>query len=406
MPAMSGASRTASAAPQMSIGQQNALIRSVILRGGNLGGINFPPAVSMSQQLNPILPGSIVPGSILTVPLRNVGLVKRLILEISGTITAGASSTQTLAPLGLANLISNVQFIDLGNQTRINSTGWHLNVVSTAKRRRVYGAAFTSDTPNGFGNVNNRTMYAPASISANASTTFRLMLEIPFTRDDTDLRGAIYGDVTNAVMQVQVQFNPTMFVTSAQDPTLAVYQSGGTDLATLSGVSVQANQMYLDQLPRNPKTGGPYLPPLDIGTAYLLNNTPGGLPVAGQDNGYAFVNARSYMSCAFIFDNAGTLNVNGSDLNYVAIRSANFTNILQYDGPMLALMERDLIGDDFPKGMHFLPFWDRPINTDQYGNMQIVLNPSSVGGASATFLFGWEAYGIIGQVNQGGSLPS
>ena len=78
----------------------------------------------MWQQLNPILPSSVGPGSVITIQLRNVGLVKRLIVEFSATITAGATSAQTLTPLGLANLISNVTFIDLGNNTRINSTGW------------------------------------------------------------------------------------------------------------------------------------------------------------------------------------------------------------------------------------------------------------------------------------------
>ena len=248
-------------------------------------------------------------------------------------------------------------------------------------------------------------MYAPTTISATASTPFRLMLEIPFVKDNVDLRGAIFADVTNAVMQVQITFNPNMFVSSSADATLAVYQSGGSDLAALSGVTVQANQNYLDQLPRDPASGSPYLPPLDIGTAYLLNTTSSGLPVAGQDNGTAFVNARQYESLVFGYDNNGTLNVNGSDINYVALRSANFTNILQYDGPMLGLMDREVLGDDLPKGMHYLSYRDRPINTDQYGNMQFVFNPSSVGGSGANVLFGWEAYGIIGQVNQGGSLP-
>jgi hypothetical protein len=55
--------------------------------------------------------------------------------------------------------------------------------------------------------------------------------------------------------------------------------------------------------------------------------------------------------------------------------------------------------------MRYLDFRHRPISTDQYGNMQIIFNPSSVGGSAATILFGWESYGVIGQVNQSGSLP-
>ena len=395
----------AATANQMNPLQQNAIVRNLILRGGVLGQSYFPPAIDMWQQLNPILPSSVGPGSVITIQLRNVGLVKRLIIEFSATITAGATSVQTLTPLGLANLFSNITFIDLGNNTRINSTGWHLNCVSSVKRRRVFAAAYSSDTPNGYGNVNNRVMYAPPTISANGSTPVKFILEIPFVKNNHDLRGAIFADVTNAVMQVQLTLNPQMFVSTTADKTLAVYQSAGSDLASLSAVTVQCNQNYLDQLPRNPQNAAPILPALDLGTAYLLNNTASGLPVVNQDNGFSFVNARSYESVVLVYDNNGTLNINGIDLNYIQVTSANFTQVLRYDGMMAVTSERDIMGADFPAGMRYLDFRNRPINTDQYGNMQLIVNPSSVLGSAATILFGWEAFGIIGQVNQAGSLP-
>lgn len=410
--------------------QQNAMVRQMLLRGGNVGNVYYPPAVDMWQQLNPILPSSVGPGSVITIQLRNVGLVKRLVVEISGVVTAGPTSVQVLTPLGLGNLVSNVTFIDLGNNTRINTTGWHLQLVSSVKRRRIFGADYlTAGVSYGYGHgpwknpdapnypiglippqnppqpINNALMHINPDIPAGTSTTFNTMLEIPFVKNNQDLRGGIFADVTNAVMQVQITLNPQMFVSSTADATLAMFQSQGSDLATLSAVQVQANQNYLDQLPRNPQTAAPILPALDLGTAYLLNNTSGGLPVVNQDNGYAFINARSYESVAWVYDNNGVLNRNASDLNYVALTSANFTNILRYDGLFLCLVERDILGSDLPAGTHYLDFRHRPINTDQYGNMQLILNPSAVNGAAATFLFGWESYGIIGQVNQGGSLP-
>jgi hypothetical protein len=390
---------------QMTPYQQNAWARSLILRGGSLGSSWQPPALNVWQPQNPILPASPGPGSVITMYLRNVGLVKRIVLQIRATVTAGATTTQTLTPWGLQNLVSNVTFFDLGNNQRINSSGWHLTMLSSAKRRRPFGAAFTTDTPLGMGNVNNRVMYAPASIAANGSTEIDFQLEIPFVKNDHDLRGAIFADVTQATMQVQVTLNPNMFVSSTADATLAMYQSGGNDLATLSGLTVQMYQNYLDGLPRYPNTGTPILPNLDIGTAYLLNNTVSGLPVVNQDNGVAFVNARTYESLFFAYDNNGTLNINGVDLNYVSLQSANFTNILNLNGRMLGLLGRECLGDDFPKGMYYLSFRERPIDTNQYGNMQLVINPSSVGGSAATFMYGWEAFGVIGLVNQGGSLP-
>lgn len=400
---MPGAPAQSNNGQQANSQSQNYAARNLILRGGMVGQTYFPPAIDVWQPQNPNLQANLGPGSIITCYLRNVGLVKRLVFRFTCTVTAGATTTQTLTKLGLSNLISNISFFDLGNNQRINTTGWHLTAVSSAKRRRVFGASYTSDTPLGYGNVNNRVMFAPATIAANGTSEIDFQLEIPFVKNDNDLRGAIYADVTQATMQVQITLNPNMFVTSTADATLAMYQSGGTDLGTIVINSVNFWQNYLDQLPR--VGAAPILPQNDVGTAYLLNNTASALPVVNQDNGAAFVNARTYESVAFIFDNNGTLNVNGSDLTYIQLQSANFTNILNLDGKMISLMERNIIMDDFPAGMHYLDFRHRPIDTNQYGNMQLVLRPSSVGGSGAVFLYGWEAYGVIGLVNQGGSLP-
>lgn len=383
---------------------QNMAARRLILGGGMLQGRYVPPAIDMWQPLSPPLVSSPQPGSVLTFYVRNVGLVKRLVCRFKATVTAGATSQQNLTSWGLANFVSSVVFSDLGNNQRINTTGWHLTAVASAKRRRVFGAAYTSDTPLGYGNINNRIMFAPSTIAATVATEIDFVLEIPFVKNDMDLRGAVFADVTQATMQVQVTLNPNMFVASTADPTLAMYQSAGADVATLSAVTMEVYQNYLDQLPRL-TNGAPVLPELDIGTGYLLNNTASGLPIANQDNGAAFVNQRTYESVTWGYDNNGTLNANGSDLNYVALTSANFTNIQKLDGRMLGFTCRNIIMGDFPKGMYHMSFQQRPIDTNQFGNMQLIINPASVGGSGATVLYGWEAFGIIGLVNQGGSIP-
>lgn len=391
--------------PQPSPAARNFAARNLILRGGQVGNMYFPPAIDMWQPQPVVLPASPGPGTVLTFNIRNVGLVKRIVFFFKLTVTASAQA-QTLTKLGLANLISNVTLFDLGNNQRINTTGWHLTAVSCAKRRGVFGAAYTTDTPLGYGNNNNRVMFAPSSIAGLGTSEVDFYLEVPLVKSDTDLRGAIYADVTQANMQIQLTLNPNMFVVAGADATLAVYQSAGANAATMSALTVQMYQNYLDQLPRDPSNGMPILPELDIGTAYLLNNSASALPVANQDNAAAFTNARTYESVTFIYDNQGVLNVNGSDLNYIQLQSANFTNVLNIDGRMASLMERNMIGDDFPAGMHFLSFAQRPVDTNQFGNMQLVISPNSVGGSSAVFLYGWESFGIIGLVNQGGSIPS
>lgn len=389
----------------MSASQQNQAARRLILQGATgSNGVVIPPAIDMWQPLNINIPSNAGPGTVITFNIRPVGIIKRLLIRFTATVTAGASTTQTLTKFGLQNLISNVTVWDFGNQTRINDTGWHLYTLASLKRRRAFGAAYTNDSPNGFGNNNNRVMYAPGTISANASIEVDLYLEIPFVRTDTDLRGFLFGDVQNVNAQVQITLNPNMFVSSTADPTLAVYQSGGSDLASLSALTMYVEQNYLDQLPS--QDGVPILPALDLATAYLLNTSVSTLPVANQPNSTAFINARVFQSLSFFYDNNGTLNVNGSDITSVQLQSANFTNILNYDGKTLGLINRNIFMDDPPAGQYTLDFRHRPIDTQTYGNMQFVLTPSSVGGSAAYIGFGWESYGTIGQVNQGGSIPS
>lgn len=381
--------------------RQNMQIRNLITRGIPEQGI--PPAVDMWQPLNPVLPSGAGFGSVLTAQLRNVGLVKRLLVKITGTITTVSSNAHTLTPMGLANALSNITFTDLANNQRINTTGWHLVAVASAKRRRPWGAAMTSDTPLGYGN-NFGAVKAPSTINAASTGDFVMYYEVPFVRNDDDLRGLIMGSVATATMQVQCTINPNFCVAAGADPTGAVYQSASSTPGTLSNLTFQVYQNYLDQYPRMPN-GAPILPALDIGTAYVLTNTSSATPIANQDNAFPFVNQRQFLSTTAIYDNAGTLNA-GTDITSWKLTSANFTNITFLDAITQALMGRTRLADDFPKGMYYFDFNDRPIDTSVFGNMQLLLNPSSVGGNTAVVLLGWEAYGIIGQINQGGSIPS
>lgn len=379
----------------------NLARRNLIVHGRPDLGIS--PSVDMWQPLNPTLPATVAAGSILAVQLRNVGLVKRCLVKMTGTFNAGATTTQTLTKLGLSNLISNVLFTDLANNQRLNTPAWHLVALSSVKRRRVWGAAVTTDTPFGYGN-NFNCNKTPATIAATTSGTFTFFLEIPFVRNDHDLRGAIFGDVNSAIMTLQLTINPNIFVNSTSDATLAVYQSGGTDLGTLTNFAWQVEQNYLDQLPRD-SSGNALLPVLDLGTAYVLTQTASTTPVVNQENTFPFVNQRQFLSSFAIYDNAGVLNAGTDILNWKVV-SANFTNIRYMDPIMQAMMGRVVLGDDPPAGMYYFDFSDRPIDTSQYGNMQLIMTPTSVGGSTATVYIAWESYGIIGLINQGGAMPS
>ena len=191
---------------------------------------------------NTIASGAV--GSVINVPVRNVGLLKRFVVEVSGTWAQSSGETQTRTTLGGANLFSNVTFTDLSNQQRINTPGWHLHALATARRQASFGDSFTNASAAGYGNN-----YAVCTMPSPVTTaqTFRWFYEIPIAYGDYDLRGALYMNVVNATANLQMTINPNFAATNAADPTLSVYQSSNTNLGTLTNVTITVYQNFLEK---------------------------------------------------------------------------------------------------------------------------------------------------------------
>ncbi len=366
-------------------------------------------AIDMLQPIYQTTLTGAIPGQVLNIPLRNVGLIKKLLVKVQFDISSVAAETHTLTPLGLANIFSNVTFTDLSNQQRINTTGWHLHLLATARRQSIYGSAFTTDSPSagtiaapyGLGS-NFPVIYSPAIVpGTGAAQHCNMFFEIPIAYSDYDLRGAIYASVVSATMNLQLTVNPNFeVVNTAVDITNNVYQSSSAVLGTLANFQIQVYQNYLDQLPIG--KNGVVLPILDLSTAYMLNNTTVTGLVANQDLPIPYANFRNFMSTFCIYDNAGVLNT-GVDIAYWALQSANYTNIWKVDPRTAALLTRNIVNDDMPKGVYYFDHRRRPISTVQFGNMSLVLNPAAVTSGAAVFV-AYEALGIINMVTQAGSL--
>jgi hypothetical protein len=103
-----------------------------------------------------------------------------------------------------------------------------------------------------------------------------------------------------------------------------------------------------------------------------------------------------------IFDNAGTLGT-GGDVNTWSLQTANVVNMLQADPDTVALLTRNIIGDDVPPGMYYFDHRHQPIYTLQFGNLALLLNPST-SNAGASVTIGLEMLAIAGMITGAGSL--
>ncbi len=385
--------------PQLSDGQITKIVtgKALTMRQNIYSNTVFPPS-------NPIIT-NLIP--------RNVGIVKRFIIEIVATLTNGAGGVATLTDFGLANLIQNVTFYDLNNNLRINTTGLHLHLLSTFKRRRPFAgtAQYNTATGNNLSQMMDvppaawPVFQAPATIAANGVATCRAVFEVPLAYSDDDLRGAIFANVINSTMNLQITLNQNAMVGAAPaDYTYAVYQGSA---GTFTSAVVNVYQEYLDQIPTNPQNGQLLLPTISLSTVYELKNTNLQAITVGQDFPIPFSNFRSFLSAFLIYNNSGaaTGRTFGTDVNYFSHTTANFTNIFKYDPLYNVMLSREIIGADMPAGCYYFNYRKQPVWTTQYGNQQININASTAG-ASAYAQVMWEDMALQNTLSGGASLPA
>jgi hypothetical protein len=332
--------------------------------------------------------------NVLNIQPRNVGLIKGFIVEVTATVKNGPTGAINRTGFGSSNLVRNFQFNDLNNYVRVNTSGFHMALLNSARQGWGFGGAYANNLAMGYGNnwdVNS----AAATLAANAESEVRHIYYVPLAYSGDDLRGAVYAGVVSATMNLQITLNANPVSAAGVDPLNAIY-AGQADAGykAATKVAVTVYQVYLDQLPI--MNGGPILPMYDLNTVYELKSSALTGLSAGQDFPIPYSNFRDFLSTTVIFDNGGTYNV-GSDVNYFSLTSANFTNLFKLTPEIVALRARQVFMADPPAGVYYFSHRERPINTLSFGNMELNVNASTVNAnAQAVALF--EMFSQVSQL--------
>ena len=370
-----------------------------------------------------------------TVTPRNVGLVMGFWVKVVTVVANTSAATMTLSDFGPANSLSQIQLNDLQNNTRIQTTGFHLAMINSWKTKRVFASALTGfrgtdtgnqttgntffgeDSPIGYGS-NWTTISAPGSpIAATTGTgTVTMWYYVPLAYNpdnpnSPDFRGAIYANVVNATWQLLLNtpgtYGSALVAAYGTDSTQSMFfQTTNVAVAcTTTSLTISVYQDYYDQLPTG--NSGVLLPIIDLATNYELKYTPQTAVVAGQDFPYQYANFRQFLSTLAIYINTGATGARGvgADINYWSLQAANFSNIWKIEPNLSALMTRQHIGVDLPPGCYMFDSRNRPISTTQYGNMQLVMNPITAG-AGAYQLICVEDLAITQMLSMAGSLAA
>lgn len=368
------------------------------------------------EMIQPIFTKSIDPTSQLgpvEIDPQNVGLIKRFWVSISGTIQNTDAAVDAVAtPFGIANILTNINYKDYNGTTRIDTFGWHVASLNTAKGRWPYASALQQTVFNGISpfesaagqyGANWPTLVNLTGLTHGQNKAFRMVYDVPLAYSDDDLRGAVYSSLVNAQSFLNLTINPTPFVATGQDDTQAVLRSGTCTF--LGNLTINVYQVYLDQLPVG--QNGKILPQQDLGTIYELKTTAFKAIQAGHDFPISFTNFRDFLSTVILYNNSGSNDGHGigQDINFWSLKAANSTEIFKLFPLDAAQRTRDILGFDFPPGTYYFSFRRKPINTLQYGNMALNLNAITAG-AGAYMLVGWEDFAYVNTITQAGSLAA
>lgn len=385
-------------AQQVSPAQANIMARNLIVGS----------SVKRTQQIKAL---TVDPAAenVLNISPRNVGLILGFIVSVQVPITVAVGGTGLKrTPFGPANVLRNVQFYDLNNNTRLNTSGRHLSLVNSARSGSPYLAARENiEYPASYGQHYDSLISAPDEIKAGETGSVNMTYFVPLAYSEQDLRGAVYANVVNATMNLQLTINRAMVsARNLAGNSDAVYVTTNAATApanvTVGNAKVTVYQVYYDQLPTGPS--GVVLPILDLSTIYELKETtiPGITP--GQDFPMPYSNFRDFLSTFALFRNrAGDAFAVESDLNSIALESANYTNLFKVEPRFAAAWGRQTVGNDFPAGVFYIPSRTKPISTVQYGNMSLIFNAADVQ-PDAVAIVGYEAFALVNMLGQAQSL--
>lgn len=334
---------------------------------------------------------------------RMAGLLTRLIVEFTGTLAQLGSGTTAETNIGRANCLSNIQFTDLQNNQRHNCPGLQLALTSSIKRPFPFGTAFTSGssfTSNQQGSVAPLSTFTAPTTGAAGSV--RQVYEIPVSVTDQDLRGAIFLGVYGSQLSLQLTINPSPGPATGDDTFAVTYGSGAT---SFSSVTVNVYQEYYDNIPM--VNGAYLLPSLDISSVYQLIAQNFTAISPAQDYFIPFANYRKYLSQSMIYNNSGTVGGRtfGTDMSYLQIVAANFSPIIKEDPLERFRVQREMFQTDLYQGLYVYKSYHKPIDTQNYGNMQLGINPSTAGASAYAYVMS-EFIAYQNQIAQAPSLPS
>jgi hypothetical protein len=361
---------------------QNAQLRAALLQS----------APRMRKNLGTYPGGTL--GGTTRVKLFNVGIITKLILDVSVNIDIG-TAIATVSPKAPFNLINRIKVTDYDGTDRINCSGFQLWMLQCCRNQ----------TPVGYNNESQTavltTPLVPTAVGANAP--LRFLIEVPLAYNQAnDLRGALLAQTAVGEAYLNIDWNTVLVANGNAD---AVYNGAPTTTVAINAASSLTVTVIQEYLLPQAINGVVPIPPLDMLTVYEIAGA-----IRSSDNLAAnqgklinYPNVRSVIGLYFNYLNNGVMNPAMTDASRFRL-IANGNNVLREYGPYDKLFDqrRWMIADaDLRPGAYFEMHRDKPIETALFGNVQFEFTPSAVTAGNTNLELCFESFYTKGSMLPG-----
>jgi hypothetical protein len=322
------------------------------------------------------------------VQLFNVGVLTKLLLEVTCNITIGtaAAAASSFAPY---NLISRLKIQDYDGTDRVNVSGFQLWVLNSNRNKQFYGgnnqsgaAVFTNPV-------------VPTAVG-NGQISFFIEVPIAFDVDNPDMklqdtRGAIMSQTNVGQMFLNIDWNNSLYSNGDID---SVYAGAATTTVVGQNSAPVTCTVWQDYIMPQPIPGTSQIPlPLDdFNTVYEL---AGGVRstdnlAVGSEKLLDLPNVRSVIGSYYNYVTGGAVaQGNLSELRMIV----NGNTVISEDTELSFLFrQRRSLNTDLVPGCFIFDSRQSPIQTAIYGNVQAGLTPATVSGGNQYVEIMYESF--------------
>jgi hypothetical protein len=320
-------------------------------------------------------------GETTRIKLFNTGLLTRIRLYVTALYTVGTHVTAAtdFAPY---NFIKRIKLVDFDGTTRVDCSGFQLWQVNSRRYKTPYGL-----------NAEGLTAVSAAPSAPVTATTDTSLhwVEIPLAIDpERDLRGAMLAQTTVGEMQLVIEW-ATTFQNATQNMDYPFYVSSSSTVGTTS-TSVEVYQDYLQPVALGNVVP---IPPIDVMTVYEISSLRSSDNLAANaEKLFNFPNQRAVIAAhlQYVADGANSGSITGFRLlanGSQTIEEMTLARQLQN--------QRLMLHSDLVAGAYIFDYSAKPIQTAQYGNVQLGMTPSAIGSSSQYADITWECLYAKGQ---------